>query len=193
MNRTYVQPQWIFDSINENILLPVADYLPGATLPAHLSPFVEIKEGDYVPPEKQRLINLKNGIINEATIVNEEVGDDTKEAEVKKKVEVKNKETKKTTDHNDEDDSDEEKEEEGDDDDSDEEEEEYKSTDDDVEEESEEEPVEKKDDKKKKSEEPKVINKIRLIKLFSNNQFKFRNQLRLSVEVKLKLRMPKKC
>ena len=180
MNRTYVQPQWIFDSINENILLPVADYLPGATLPAHLSPFVEIKEGDYVPPEKQRLINLKNGIINEATIVNEEVGDDTKEAEVKKKVEVKNKETKKTTDHNDEDDSDEE-------------EEEYKSTDDDVEEESEEEPVEKKDDKKKKSEEPKVINKIRLIKLFSNNQFKFRNQLRLSVEVKLKLRMPKKC
>ena len=64
-NRVYVQPQWIFDCINENVLLPVNDYLPGAVLPPHLSPFVEEKEGDYVPPEKQRLINMKLGIVDE--------------------------------------------------------------------------------------------------------------------------------
>jgi len=62
INRVYVQPQWVFDCINENMILPVDDYLPGAILPPHLSPFVEIKEGDYVPPEKQRLIKMKLGI-----------------------------------------------------------------------------------------------------------------------------------
>jgi pescadillo protein len=61
INRVYVQPQWIFDCVNEGILLPVKDYLPGAVLPPHLSPFVDINTGDYVPPEKQRLISMKNG------------------------------------------------------------------------------------------------------------------------------------
>ncbi|XP_056384626.1 pescadillo homolog [Hyla sarda] len=61
INRYYVQPQWVFDSVNAHLLLPVEDYFPGVLLPPHLSPFVEEKEGDYVPPEKQRLLALQRG------------------------------------------------------------------------------------------------------------------------------------
>lgn len=69
INRVYVQPQWIFDCINENMLLPVDEYLPGAVLPPHLSPFVETSDSGYLPPEKQRLINLKLGIVDEKETV----------------------------------------------------------------------------------------------------------------------------
>ena len=59
--RFYVQPQWVFDCVNSRQLLPVEDYFPGATLPPHLSPFVEEEEGDYVPPEKRRLLEGEKG------------------------------------------------------------------------------------------------------------------------------------
>lgn len=55
--RYYVQPQWIADSINQRKLLPVEDYFIGAILPPHLSPFVEEVEGDYVPPERQAILD----------------------------------------------------------------------------------------------------------------------------------------
>ncbi|KAJ8415287.1 hypothetical protein AAFF_G00422670 [Aldrovandia affinis] len=61
INRYYIQPQWVFDCINAKLLLPVVDYFPGVTLPPHLSPFVEEKDGDYVPPEKLRLMALQRG------------------------------------------------------------------------------------------------------------------------------------
>ncbi|XP_069817589.1 pescadillo homolog isoform X2 [Dendropsophus ebraccatus] len=61
INRYYVQPQWVFDSVNARLRLPVEDYFPGVLLPPHLSPFVVEKEGDYVPPEKQRLLALQRG------------------------------------------------------------------------------------------------------------------------------------
>lgn len=59
--RYYVQPQWVFDCVNARLLLPVADYFPGVQLPPHLSPFVTEKEGDYVPPEKLKLLALQRG------------------------------------------------------------------------------------------------------------------------------------
>ena len=42
----------MYDSVNFCRLLPLASYAVGASLPPHLSPFVEEKEGDYVPPDK---------------------------------------------------------------------------------------------------------------------------------------------
>jgi len=56
LGRFYVQPQWIFDSINRRTKLNEKDYALGETLPAHLSPFVvERRVGDYVPPEEKAL------------------------------------------------------------------------------------------------------------------------------------------
>lgn len=55
MSRDYVQPQWIFDSVNRRQLLPTNKYFPGVTLPPHLSPFVSTKEDDYIPPEEKAL------------------------------------------------------------------------------------------------------------------------------------------
>merc|ERR1712136_142335 len=61
ISRYYVQPQWVFDSVNARMLLPLAGYLPGDTLPPHLSPFVNVKDGSYVPPERQKIIALQRG------------------------------------------------------------------------------------------------------------------------------------
>uniref|UniRef100_A0A8C5SYX7 Pescadillo homolog n=1 Tax=Laticauda laticaudata TaxID=8630 RepID=A0A8C5SYX7_LATLA len=61
VGRYYLQPQWVFDSVNAKMRLPVADYFPGIMLPPHLSPFVSEKEGDYVPPEKLTLLALQRG------------------------------------------------------------------------------------------------------------------------------------
>ncbi|XP_046840999.1 pescadillo homolog [Xenia sp. Carnegie-2017] len=57
LSRYYVQPQWIADSVNYQKLLPVEDYFPEVDLPAHLSPFVKEEEGDYIPPERQAMLD----------------------------------------------------------------------------------------------------------------------------------------
>ena len=47
--RTYVQPQWVWDCVNEVRLLRPDLYAPGATLPPHLSPWVKPTKGAYDP------------------------------------------------------------------------------------------------------------------------------------------------
>jgi pescadillo len=47
--RVYVQPQWIWDCVNEGKLLPTNIYAPGETLPPHLSPWMKPTSGQYDP------------------------------------------------------------------------------------------------------------------------------------------------
>ncbi|MEE6514725.1 hypothetical protein FKM82_023060 [Ascaphus truei] len=81
INRYYVQPQWVFDSVNGRLRLPVADYFPGVLLPPHLSPFIQEKDGDYIPPEKQRLLALQRGERPEEQEEEEEEEEDDEEEE----------------------------------------------------------------------------------------------------------------
>ena len=57
-DREYVQPQWILDSFNEQLLLPTAEFGPGCTLPPHLSPFAS-PDAEYLPQRRQFLDSLK--------------------------------------------------------------------------------------------------------------------------------------
>lgn len=54
--RTYVQPQWVWDTVNDVEFKEPHLYAPGASLPPHLSPFVQSVQGSYdptVPLEEQ--------------------------------------------------------------------------------------------------------------------------------------------
>ncbi|XP_068017978.1 pescadillo homolog [Melanerpes formicivorus] len=105
VGRCYLQPQWVFDSVNAKMCLPVADYFPGVLLPPHLSPFVTEQEGDYVPPEKLKLLALQRGENpdeeseeeeEEEEEDNEEEEDDEDESEKEEEMKLKKMEEQKT-------------------------------------------------------------------------------------------------
>lgn len=85
LDRVYIQPQWVYDSINMKILLPTDDYLIGAKLPPHLSPFVSEKKGEYVPPDKTKMISLRKQFEQEVA----------SESEAESEIDVASKKSKK--------------------------------------------------------------------------------------------------
>uniref|UniRef100_A0A182JUX6 Pescadillo homolog n=1 Tax=Anopheles christyi TaxID=43041 RepID=A0A182JUX6_9DIPT len=60
ISRDYIQPQWVFDSVNQRRLLPTNKYFIGAVLPPHLSPFTS-SNARYVPPEELALRKAEQG------------------------------------------------------------------------------------------------------------------------------------
>lgn len=58
--RIFVQPQWVFDSSNAQILVNSTKYAPGVVPPPHLSPFVQPSEDDHVPEYAKEIEALKS-------------------------------------------------------------------------------------------------------------------------------------
>ncbi|KFY72307.1 hypothetical protein V501_06590 [Pseudogymnoascus sp. VKM F-4519 (FW-2642)] len=88
--RIYVQPQWVWDSINEEELKRADLYAPGAQLPPHLSPFVKKVRGAYDPSAPLDEQERENEELEADTDDEEDEEDEEEEAEELTAAEVAN-------------------------------------------------------------------------------------------------------
>jgi len=84
--RIYIQPQWVWDCINQGKLLRPDLYAPGADLPPHLSPWVRATRGAYdptVPVGKDEDESMAEAAVDENDVdaEDEEVDEDDDEDE----------------------------------------------------------------------------------------------------------------
>lgn len=70
LSRCYLQPQWVFDSVNQKKLLPIDDFVAGCVLPPHLTPFV--RPHGYIPPEQVELMDRGENADNKEETENKE-------------------------------------------------------------------------------------------------------------------------
>ncbi|KAJ8142300.1 hypothetical protein OY671_004547 [Metschnikowia pulcherrima] len=75
--RTYIQPQWVFDSINKGELVSVSQYAVGETLPPHLSPWGD--SGNYNPEAPAQDQESSEEEEEEEVIEGEELPDEDEE------------------------------------------------------------------------------------------------------------------
>lgn len=72
-SRTFVQPQWVFDCINNNALLPAEFYGPGVVPPSHLSPFVDDEAEGHIPEQRKVIAGWTGGVTAADQIVGQEL------------------------------------------------------------------------------------------------------------------------
>lgn len=81
-NKEFVQPQWIFDSVNERKLLPISEYAPGKTLPPHISPFFDYDQNEYKPKIVKNIPDTKSEETVSAVPVDTKDSDDDEKGEL---------------------------------------------------------------------------------------------------------------
>lgn len=74
--RAFVQPQWVYDSINSQILLPVEEYGIKMKLPPHLSPFVDNEAEGYTPQRAKEINRMVATAQGEAYVDSDQEGDE---------------------------------------------------------------------------------------------------------------------
>ena len=87
--KEYVQPQWVYDSVNFNKLLNVKEYWHNVKeLPPHISPFLDEKDTErYIPQREKELREMQQQQTQE--IEEEQVQEDKYDIVAEKKNQIK--------------------------------------------------------------------------------------------------------